>query len=138
MGLISTADEYQLDPTLKRIRKWVDDWGYGEFVMLNLFAFRSPHPGVMQAHPSPEGPDNNYWIKQFAEDSKICVACWGAGGEHAGRAGFVTALVSGMLARRPRQMHCLGRTKDGWPIHPMARGKSRLPDSVTPIPFTEV
>src|SRR3546814_7562451 len=32
-------------------------------------------------------------------------------------------------------VHCLGLTQAGFPIHPMARGKHRVPDDITPQRF---
>jgi hypothetical protein len=132
----STADEYQLDPTLKRVRRWVDSWGLGGFSMLNLFAFRSPHPTVMQSAPDPEGPNNDYWLRRFAESSHLVVAAWGNGGAWKGRAEFVCELLSGVTDEHPRELFCLGLTRDGFPVHPLARGKHRVPEHVTPKPFT--
>ena len=40
----STADENQLDPTLRRIRVFSAAWGYNSFMMLNAFAFRATDP----------------------------------------------------------------------------------------------
>lgn len=133
----STADEYQLDPTLKRIRRWVELWGLGGFVMTNLFAFRSPHPAVMQAAPDPVGPENDKRILEFAESSEMIVAAWGNGGAFQGRAGSVETLIAEVAFRLVPDVHCLGFTKDGFPIHPLARGKHRVPDNITPRPFVK-
>ena len=32
---------------------------------------------------------------------------------------------------------CLGRTLSGHPLHPMARGRHRVPDHARPIPFPD-
>src|SRR4051794_1235729 len=55
----STADENELDPTLRRIVGFAHAWGYGTFHMANLFAFRATDPVAMRAAPEPVGPDND-------------------------------------------------------------------------------
>jgi hypothetical protein len=45
----STADEQQLDPTLRRVRSFTASMGYRRFVMLNLFGLRATDPKVMLA-----------------------------------------------------------------------------------------
>ena len=41
---------------------------------------------------------------------------------------FVKDLLQG-------RMQCLATTRDGYPTHPMARGRHRVPDDTTPRPF---
>jgi hypothetical protein len=58
----STADESRLDPTLRRCVRFADSWGYGSFVMLNVFAFRTTQPlGLLLAN-DPVGPANWMWL----------------------------------------------------------------------------
>jgi hypothetical protein len=47
----STADEQQLDPTLRRVRSFSDRMGYRRLVMVNLFGFRSPFPEAVKGRP---------------------------------------------------------------------------------------
>lgn len=128
----STADEYKLDPTLTRIRKWAERWGFGSFVMLNLFAFRTPNPTVMVQATDPVGPQNDTVIQLECRGatSRIVVA-WGEGGIIMGRGGVVTS----RLKSWGKPMFCLGRTSRGFPIHPLARGKHRVPDNVELEPY---
>lgn len=125
----STADEYKLDPTLKRIREWSEKWGFGSFVMTNLFAFRSPHPTVMEAQEDPVGPGNDQWLIESAELSNQVVAAWGNGGAYRDRAKAVCTLF------RDVPLYCLGTTDSGAPTHPMARGKHRVPDNIQLRPW---
>lgn len=125
----STADEQKLDPTLNRIHKWSEGWGYGSFVMTNLFAFRSPHPKVMQACEEPIGPLNDYWLAKSAECSQRVVLAWGNGGAWMSRGDLVERMLT-LLPLGPRAFSCLGQTMHGYPTHPLARGKHRVPDDV--------
>ncbi len=40
----STANESQDDPTIRRVKKFAADWGYGGVFMLNLFTFVTAYP----------------------------------------------------------------------------------------------
>lgn len=129
----STADEYRLDPTLTRIKRWSADWGFGSFVMLNLFAFRSPDPKAMQLAADPIGPRNDETIDIECKAPRVerIVACWGAGGSFMGRAGVMLT----RLHQIAPQIWCFGRIADGSPIHPLARGRHRIPDNAQLQPY---
>ena len=43
----STADETVDDPTIRRCINFAKEWGYGQLVMTNLFAFRATKPAEM-------------------------------------------------------------------------------------------
>jgi hypothetical protein len=116
----STADALKDDPTIRACIKFARRDGYGGIVVVNLFALRSPHPGVLAAHTSPVGPLNNAVISAVC--GREAAAAWGAGGSLLGR----DKAVAGMLAGT--DLRCLGLTKDGFPKHPLARGRSRIPD----------
>jgi hypothetical protein len=122
----STADERQLDPTLRRIRGFSEDWGYDTFVMTNAFAFRATLPGDMRSAPDPVGPDNDAELLRAAGDCGRIVACWGVHGEHLGRGAQVTALLR---ARGfGRKLVCLGRTGAGHPKHPLYLRATTVPE----------
>lgn len=126
----STATETLDDPTLRRCMEWTRRWGYDQMVMTNLFAFRATDPEDMEAAASPEGPDNDAYLTQAAKAAAMVVFAWGDGGLHLER----ELRVRQLLARRGLLDKCwhLGRTRGGNPIHPMARGKMRLPDNIRP------
>jgi hypothetical protein len=125
----STADEQKLDPTLTRCWRWTIAWGFDEMVIVNLFAYRTPHPAVLFAAGAPIGSANDLHIDRECERAGKIIVAWGTHAHGTQRAADVLARLSG------RPLFCLGRTKAGAPIHPMARGKSRVPDIVQPVPF---
>ena len=45
----STADEQQLDPTLRRIKSFTEREGFDSFCMLNVYPYRATEPKDMQA-----------------------------------------------------------------------------------------
>jgi hypothetical protein len=120
----STADEHQLDPTLRRIRDFSAAWGYAFFVMLNLFAWRATDPADMRAAPDPVGPDNDRWIAHWSAKVDRVVLGWGEHGVHLGRDQQVLALLE------LRKTYCLGRNASGQPKHPLYVARKAVP-----VPF---
>lgn len=112
----STADHMRDDPTIRRCIDFARRWGYDGLTIANIFAYRTPYPRVLRAARDPVGPRNDHWIRQLAERSDLVIAAWGAGGEYLARADVVTGYLS--------DLYCLGRTKDGWPRHPLYLPKS--------------
>ena len=107
----STADESVDDPTIRRCKRFADDWGYGGLIMTNLFALRATAPKVMLSHITPIGPKNDYWLETLARDAGIIIAAWGTNGSHQGRDKMVLRFM-------PQTRH-LGLTKAGMPRHPL-------------------
>ena len=44
----STADEGMDDPTIRRCSGYAQNWGYGGFMMVNLFAYRTTFPSNLK------------------------------------------------------------------------------------------
>jgi hypothetical protein len=118
----STADESKLDPTLKRCVAFAHSWGYGGFVMANLFAFRATDPLDMKACLEPVGPDNDTFLIELAFACKLVLAAWGTHGGWLGRDDEVIDL----LTSRGVNLACLALTKFGFPKHPLyVKGDTR-------------
>lgn len=107
----STADETLNDPTVTRCINFANDWGYGMFFMLNLFAFRATDPKDMKAAADPVGKLNDSWIKNITDQCHLTVAAWGNHGSYLGRDKEVSKLLS--------DLHCLKVTKQNQPYHPL-------------------
>lgn len=107
----SMADETQDDPTIRRLKRFVKDWGYGGFYIVNLFGVRATDPAQMKAHPDPVGPTNNYWINWAQQLCDRVVFIWGVHGSHQNRD---QALINHFPGA-----YCLGQTQDGHPKHPL-------------------
>jgi len=127
----STADETKLDPTLRRVRGFAQAWGYGGFVMTNLFAYRSTDPAAMMDHPDPIGPDNDFHLLATAHRCQATLAAWGVHGRHLDRDQEVFRLLAG----HGLSMMCLGRTKHGAPRHPLYVRADTGPDLFTERSF---
>jgi hypothetical protein len=114
----STADEKQLDPTLRRCKGFADDWDYGSFVVTNLFAFRATDPQDMKREPKPIGYENDYHILRQASLASEVVLGWGAHGSYAGRGAYVLDLLRRNIKYTDHIYH-LGLTGAGEPRHPL-------------------
>ena len=128
----STANEKEDDPTITRCLGFATRWGFGSLVVGNLFALRSPKPQDLVQHSKPVGPDNDFHLQRLAEECQTVVAAWGSSARAFPPFGERQAFVKELLRGR---MQCLATTKDGYPTHPMARGRHRVPDDATPSPF---
>lgn len=112
----STANEHDLDPTLRRIKAFSTAWGYNAFVMTNLFAFRATDPKDMMAALSPIGSRNDVLLSDTLDlCDKHVVAAWGTGGSYMDRDKTVTKLLQAFGAK----VVCLGLSKEGHPRHPL-------------------
>lgn len=111
----STADENDLDPTLRRIRGFCQSQGMTAFCMLNLFAFRSTDPAAMKAQSDPVGPENNDHILSWAKRAEMVIIAWGTHGSFRARDQEVLHLLH-QARLRPL---CWGRNGDGTPKHPL-------------------
>jgi hypothetical protein len=119
----STADAFKDDPTVRRLRGFARSWGYGGFVLVNLFAFRATSPDALVRVVDPSGPKNDATIKQAALSAVEVVVAWGSSRMAPHRAVDISGLVS-------RPLVCLGTNKDGQPKHPLY-----LPCSATRTPW---
>lgn len=118
----STADENDLDPTLRRIRAFSEAMGCNAFVMANLFAFRATDPAVMMQAEDPVGPDNDLLVLEAAVKAERIVACWGTHGDHRGRERTVRELLGHF------DLWCLGKNNDGSPKHPLYLAATTAPE----------
>ena len=117
----STADENQLDPTLRRIRDFSATWGYAFFIMLNLFAWRATQPADMKRTTDPIGPDNDHWIAHWSKRVDRVMLGWGEHGAHLGRDQHVLTYLD------RSKTFCLERNTSGQPKHPLYVSKKNKP-----------
>lgn len=129
----STADASKDDPTIRRVTAFSRAWGFGGFVVVNLFALRATDPRqLLRAEYPIASPDhlmkfcenmNDFWILRQAMSRRVIVA-WGAGGALNRRDREVMDLLKG------RKVECIGTTAARHPRHPLY-----LPATATPVPF---
>ena len=87
------------------------DWGYGGYIMGNIFAYRSTDPKNLLKIDDPIGPDNDYWLKKLYDEASLTIGAWGNHGRILNRG----EKINNML----KSFHCLKITKLGYPSHPL-------------------
>jgi len=125
----STADHDRDDPTMRRVVQFSERWGHGACVVVNLFALRSPSPrDIRRARDPVGGMDQERAVRAALRWTTGVVAAWGACPYPA-----IADDMRRRLVRAGRDLWCLGRSQSGAPLHPLARGKSRVPDDQEPL-----
>jgi len=107
----STADEIESDPTVTRCIRRAQRLGFYGMFMLNAYAYRATDPADMKAFHSPIGEDNMAALTDVGRRVGCVVAAWGVHCDPAHGMRICEAIN--------REIHCLGRTKDGRPRHPL-------------------
>lgn len=128
----STADAFEVDPTIRRCISFARSWHAGGILVLNLFALRSTDPHALYKHADPVGCDNDAvlrWVLSVDhEPVGPVVAAWGVHGTHRGRGNKVMRLLQDRLVKPL----CLGVTKEGHPRHPLY-----LPNGTPAVEFAQ-
>jgi hypothetical protein len=118
----STADAETFDPTVRRCFGFARDWGFGAMDVVNLFALRSTYPEMLKKARDPVGPENDAVLLEAVKGSDLVVAAWGIHGRLYGR----DLEVQKLLASKG-DLHCIGTTKAGAPLHPLHQPKRLRP-----------
>ena len=119
----STADAFELDPTVRRCVGFARRWGFGSLEVTNIFAFRATDPTVLVAQAEPIGVGNDQAILDAARTADRVVAAWGVRGAHRDRGTEVAALLA-YSGVRPLALRV---TKDGHPAHPLYIAGATVP-----------
>lgn len=120
----STADHLQDDPTIRKCKELARDMGYGSYMMLNAFAWRSTDYKALFRVPDPIGPGNTLdYLKTWC-DGAFVIACWGA---HITEKPWRHYYRGMDIAKAIPNLFCLQVTKSGHPQHPLYLKKSLRP-----------
>lgn len=131
----STASDVADDDTIANLIKRAKGWGWGGFLVVNLFAMVTPHPADLKKAADPVGAENDATIERevivrCAAGGCVVVA-WGCSVDfNASRAraafrGRDAVVLARLRALAP--VYCIGRNADGSPTHPIARGVHLVP-----------
>lgn len=143
----SVASGEKEDPTTLRINHFIHSWGYGGYILVNLYPVVTPDPAKCKRWVDWEnnGPDwsvrdtlrenDNIVVKQAKLASRsggLVVPCWGNSiWDEFHMDNLVEEIMTGVEPRP--DLYCFGTTKNGNPKHPLARGNHRVPDDQNPI-----
>lgn len=117
----STANEAQDDPTIRRVKRFANDWGFGGVYMMNLFAFVTPYPEELKKCGDPLG-DNNRWLEEISGKCEKIIFAWGSFVEAEERSKQVVKMFTNGEA--------LVINSDGSPRHPLY-----VKSDVVPVKF---
>src|SRR3990167_4897967 len=147
----SVASRDRNDPTALRVTHFSQAFGCDGWIGVNLYPFISSTPAEMwrwanwQAHgPAWDVRDdllaNLQYIEAAARLSTLRMVAFGAAPVYHDEPWLEQCLEAfGQPADRGdkgEQFYCLGVNGHGQPLHPLARGKMRLPNTQPPIPWT--
>lgn len=119
----SVADEYDLDPTLRRCADYTERWGFSEMRVVNVRAWIETESDKVPDDESAWGPDNLAHIMQQADQADLLVCGWG-------RLGGERALTILEWVKQVAKPHALRLNQDGSPQHPLY-----LPAILKPFPL---
>jgi hypothetical protein len=156
----SKADGRIDDPTMLRMIGFSFRWGFGSLKVMNVYPFISPSPAEMRrwrktwdfraweetGMRSWEKDKSTYSAfmhnihlvtKHMSVEETTYVAAWGNGVDESDLKYFIDHVgfrfeddEFGMM-KMPVTWHCLGKNENGSPVHPLARGRNRIPDDAT-------
>ena len=110
----SRADAEINDPTITRCINFARSWGYGRLEVVNLFAYRTPHPSLLKQAAEPIGRDNDGYVLESVERSDRVILAWGNHGAWRKQDLYVLQLLESY-----NHLYSLGITKQGCPRHPL-------------------
>jgi len=140
----SMADGIKDDPTSRWWNAWFQRFGFGGYVAVNLYPWRSANPADVYARV--DGIDRGDWaarddlyyhnMSTIADAAKMdceqVFVCWGAIARQREWIDHVIEEIQSGVAPWP-DLWCWGKTASGAPKHPMARGAHRIPADQKPV-----
>jgi len=106
----STANENDDDPTIRRVKEFARQWGYGGIYMLNLFTFITAYPKELRESNYPTQLAD-WYIRVYSEKSEKVILMCGSFPIAEKRLKEVKANLS--------ESFCFGKNKNGSPKHPL-------------------
>jgi hypothetical protein len=133
----SIADHNHDDPTIRRTIHFTHSWGFAGLTVVNLYPIRTPQPANCRRWARSRTARralqrNAAIVADEAKRATLVVAAWG---RCAWDADWIEAIIESIAARRKQtaDFYCLGLTNSGYPKHPLARGRHRIPDDQQPV-----
>lgn len=111
----STADDQFDDATVRSIMRISTAWGYGRFILCNIFAWRATDPRELKGRyigGARQDSKNTCIIYDQRQRADIVIAAWG-------ESPFVTPADAKWIEELVGGMCCPGRNKSGSPKHPL-------------------
>jgi len=129
----STASETVDDPTVAKCGRLARRWGHGGLWIANACADRATDRMLLLTVDDPVGPRNHAAILEMAAEAGMVVV---AHGRLPGALQRHADAMCRLLLDAGHRLHVLRLAGDGVPMHPLARGKAHIPESIQPVPWT--
>ena len=111
----SRADAAVDDPTLRACIQFAQRWDYAALSVVNLFAYRTPHPSELKKAKRPIGKENDRYVMAAAEAASQVVLAWGNWGTLHGRDRTILSLLSSYQSK----LTYLQLNRSNQPRHPL-------------------
>lgn len=111
----SQADAERDDPTLRACLQFAQRWEYASLAVVNLFAYRTPHPKALVKAAEPVGAGCDRALLTAATAADRIILAWGNWGKLLDRDRAVLKL----LMPHQHKLYCLGRNQTQQPRHPL-------------------
>ncbi len=130
------------DPTIHNVVRLTRPWqGCGGFSITNWEEYIATSPADLYRWRDEAAKanldalramraENLLRIRRLSQNAYIRIVAWGNLVPHTPH---TTAVLAALSLDYTQDLYCFGTTKDGAPKHPMARGKSRVPDGFQPV-----
>ena len=142
----SDAGKVKNDPTVCRWMHFARYWGFGGLTAVNLYPVVTSDAAKARQWADWESNGPNWYVRDALHDNldniivpaaksaRLIIACWGAIATDQGWVEHVVETI--MSGEEPwPDIHVFQLTQSGHPIHPMARGRHRVPNDARPIPW---
>jgi hypothetical protein len=118
----STADATIDDATVRKWIGFVKRWGGRNFIVGNVFAYRSTDVKGLMSADDPFGPENRDHLANIVAEADVLVPCWGDTKKVSGplRHAFGHTMVELLSTGKP--VKTFGLTAGGDPKHPLMLG----------------
>ena len=105
----STANREEDDPTIRRVKRFAFDWGFGGVYMMNLFSKVTPYPKELTGEINQS--ENDEYLSEWGSRCREIVFAWGSFPEAKKRAEIVSEMFPEATALQINQ--------NGTPKHPL-------------------
>lgn len=124
------------DPTARRVVHFSRSLGCGSALIWNMHALQTPYPALLwKLLPLPAEVTERNLALMRAPPANAGPRIVAFGAEIGRRDRPHVERVLDAFAPGGEPLLCLGETADGWPLHPLARGKHAILNSTVPRPW---
>ncbi len=116
----STADHQLDDPTIRRCIGFAERLRYEALRVVNVFAWRATNPRQLPDDPDlAVGDENALMLESAASERAHVFLAFGVPIRPATHLAAYKRAVEILSIGGQKPVYCFGRTKDGWPRHPL-------------------